>query len=89
VKRFEAIEQQAAEMPISCLCDVLQVSRSGYYAWCGWKPSQRDQEDQTLTDVIGEIFHDNLCCYGSLRIHAALRQIGYLVSRKRVARLMH
>ena len=88
MKRFEAIEQQAEEMPIARLCEVLQVSRSGFYAWCGREPSQRDQEDGALTDVIGELFHDTRCCYGAPRIHAALRQAGYRVGRKRVARLM-
>lgn len=88
MKRYEAIQQQADEVPVLRLCKVLQVSRSGYYAWCGREPSQRQLEDQLLTDVIGEIFHDNRCCYGSPRIHAALRQAGYRVGRKRVARLM-
>jgi hypothetical protein len=41
VKRFEAVEQKADELPVSRLCEVLQVSRSGYYAWCGREPSQR------------------------------------------------
>ena len=88
MKRFEAIQQQADEKPVSRLCEVLQVSRSGYYAWCGREPSQRQQADATLTAIIGEIFHDNRCCYGSPRLHAALRQAGYRVGRKRVARLM-
>jgi hypothetical protein len=50
VKRFEAIERQCDEMPVSRLCEVLQVSRSGYYAWCGREPSQRQQEDAVLTE---------------------------------------
>ena len=88
MKRFEAIQQQADEMPVSRLCEVLQVSCSGYYAWCGREPSQRQQEDATLTEIIGEIFHDNRCCYRSPRIHATLRQAGYCIGRKRVSRLL-
>ena len=41
MKRFEVIQQQADEMPVSRLCEVLQVSRSGYCAWYGREPSQR------------------------------------------------
>jgi transposase InsO family protein len=88
MKRYEAIQQQAGAVPVSRLCEILRVSRSGYYAWCGREPSQRRQDDAVLTDVISNIFHDNRCCYGSPRIHAALRQAGYRVGRKRVARLM-
>jgi putative transposase len=88
VKRFEAIQQQADGIPVLRLCEVLQVSRSGYYAWNGREPSQRQQEDAVLTEEISAIFHDNRCCYGSPRIHAALKQAGYRVGRKRVARLM-
>ncbi len=89
MRRYEAIQEQVDTVPVSRLCEVLQVSRSGYYAWGGREPSQRQQEDALLTDVIGDIFHDNRCCYGSPRIQAALRQAGYRVGRKRVARLMH
>lgn len=88
MKRFEAIERQCDEMPVSRLCEVLQVSRSGYYAWCGREPSQRQQEDAVLTEEISEIFHDNRCCYGSPRIHAVLKQAGHRIGRRRVARLM-
>jgi transposase InsO family protein len=88
VKRFEAIQQQAEEIPVSRLCEALQVSRSGYYAWSGREPSQRQLEDAVLTEEISAIFHENRCCYGSPRIHAALRHVGYRVGRKRVARLM-
>ena len=88
MKRFEAIEEQSDEIPVSRLCEVLQVSRSGYYAWCGREPSQRQQSDERLTEMIAEIFHEHHGCYGSPRIHAVLRKAGYGVGRKRVARLM-
>lgn len=88
MKRFEAIQEQADEMPVSLLCEVLQTLRSGYYAWCGREPSQRQQAHTVLTEKISEIFHDNRCCYGSPRIHAALQQAGYRIGCKCVARLM-
>ena len=31
--------------PLSLLCRVLEVSRSGYYAWCTRRPSKRAQEN--------------------------------------------
>ena len=36
----------AVQFPIKRLCEVFGVSRAGYYAWLGRKPSQRQQRDQ-------------------------------------------
>jgi len=39
--RFAAIRDTlAAEFPVGVACDVLGVSRSGYYAWLG-RPARR------------------------------------------------
>ena len=71
------------------MCRVLEVSTSGYYAWCRRKPSQRAQEDEKLTRRIREIHIYSRGTYGSPRIHAELQdEDGIHVGRKRVARLM-
>jgi transposase InsO family protein len=67
---------------------VLGVSRSGFYAWCGRAPSAREVENQELKREIVRVFHDSRCTYGSPRIHPELRESGYRVGKKRVARLM-
>ena len=70
------------------LCQVLRVSRSGYYAWLGRPISARALQDADLTKVIVEIHRDSRRTYGSPRIHAELLRRGEHCSRKRVARLM-
>ena len=55
------------------MCRVLEVSTSGYYAWCRRKPSQRAQEDEKLTRRIREIHIYSRGTYGSPRIHAELQ----------------
>jgi putative transposase len=70
------------------MCRVLGVSRSGYYAWRNRGPSKRAQKDAMLTEKIREIHDRSRGTYGSPRVHAALRNEGIRVGKKRVARLM-
>jgi len=70
------------------MCDVLEVSTSGYYAWLKRPPSKRAEEDAKLTKMIQEIHHHSKGTYGAPRIHAELAAAGEQVGRKRVARLM-
>ena len=77
-----------AEFPISTMCRVLKVSKSGYYAWHRRQPSKREQDDTMLTDKIQTIHRWSRGTYGAPRIHAQLRDEGVFVGCKRVARLM-
>jgi putative transposase len=46
--KFAFIDEEKAHWPIDALCDVLSVSRSGYYAWKGRPAAPRDLEDAQL-----------------------------------------
>ena len=70
------------------MCQALEVSVSGYYAWRHRAPSPRAQADGTLLAQIQTTFVAGRGGYGSPRIHAALHRQGYRCGRKRVARLM-
>jgi transposase InsO family protein len=70
------------------MCEVLDVSRSGYYAWQGRPASARDQEDDELVVAIKAAHKVGRSKYGSPRVHRALRKNGKRVGKKRVARLM-
>lgn len=70
------------------MCEVLEVSRSGYYAWLGRPPASRTQQNQQLKEQIQHIHQKSRNSYGAPRIHAALNQQGFEVGRHRVARLM-
>jgi transposase InsO family protein len=69
-------------------CELLQVSRSAYYAGRTGGPSMREQRDVVLTGKIVEIHDDSRHTYGSPRVHHELQAQGERCSRKRVARLM-
>lgn len=77
-----------ADYPLKSLCVALGVSRSGYYAWKGRRPSLRRQADERLAEQIRQVHQSSRATYGSPRVAAALRQAGTRTSRKRVARLM-
>lgn len=74
--------------PIEKMCQVLGVSRSGYYYWLKRTPSRRERENQVLLTEIRSIYHKSSCRYGSPKITQVLRSQGYSASRPRVARLM-
>lgn len=86
--RFAFIQAEKARYDISLLCEVLEVSRQGYYAWLGRKPSRRHQRDQWLRRSIHQAFADSSGRYGAPRVLKALRDEGEATSQKRVARLM-
>jgi len=87
--RYEFIASYENEYGVKDMCQVLGVSRSGYYAQRSRGQSQRAQANERLLVRIREEFHLSRKTYGSPRIHAALKRKGVACSRKRVARLMH
>jgi putative transposase len=86
--KYQFIEQYKQEFPVAVMCRVLDVSESGYYAWRKRPQSQHTREDARLTTQIQDLFVARRGVYGSPRIHADLKALGWRTSRKRVARLM-
>jgi len=70
------------------LCRVLGVSPSGFYAWRERPTSARAATDAALSARIKQIHEHSYGTYGVPRIHPQLREEGWRVSAKRVARLM-
>ena len=86
--RFAFIEAEKAYYPVLVLCRVMQVGRSGFYAWLRRAPSARTQADAVLQGQIDRAFLGSRGTYGSPRIRAQLNAEGVQVSKRRVARLM-
>lgn len=85
---YQFVAEHRQEYPITTMCRVLEVSVSGYYAWCKREPSQHARSDAHLAKQVKTAFQANRCVYGSPRVHAELHAQGLHCSRKRVARLM-
>ena len=67
---------------------MLKISRSGYYEFLHRKKSKRAIENETLTEMIEDIFQENHGRYGAMRIHLVLEKQGIPANSKRVSRLM-
>jgi len=70
------------------MCRLLSVSRSGFYAWQGRRVSARAEENTHLVKIIREVYEEGRGEYGSPTICHVMRERGYRVNHKRIARLM-
>jgi putative transposase len=86
--RYEFIEAHEQEFVVRRMCNVLGVSKAGYYAWHEREPSTHDKRDAALAQTIADIHRKSRKTYGSPRIHRALGKQGISCGRKRVARIM-
>ena len=82
------MQEQQAEFSVSSLCRILEVSRSGYYEWCGRSPSAHADADQQLQTKVQHYFAQGRGTYGTRRIKHLLAQEGLQVSRRRIGRLL-
>ena len=76
------------ELPVRVLCELLAVSRSGYYRWQGRGPTQRQRDDAQLAAQIAAAHARSRKNYGAPRIVEELREEGTAISKRRCARLM-
>jgi len=85
--RYQFIRAEKARYPVRLMCRLLEVSRSGFYAWLEGGDS-RELNDRQLLRLIREIFAENLETYGSPRIYRELRERDVRCDKVRVERLM-
>lgn len=70
------------------MCEVLEVSTSGFYDWLKRPESERSRENRQLTEKIKHLHQRSREIYGSPKIHKDLMAAGETCSLNRVARLM-
>ena len=85
---FAWIAAEKAGFPITRVCEVMQVSPSGYYAARGRPESAHARDDRRLRVLVRASFEESRRRYGSPRVHRDLAEQGIPVSPKRIARLM-
>ena len=81
------MRQHRGEFSVSRMCELLHVSRSGFYAWGERPESRRTREDRALLARIEAIHRESREAYGAVKTWKALRAQGVPCGRHRVARL--
>jgi transposase InsO family protein len=82
------IDELSKEHAVWDLCELLEVTRSGYYAWSRGRQSAREVANRMVAEEIKRVFQAKRQRYGSPRITEELRREGQICNHKRVERLM-
>ena len=83
-----AAQRDEHQIPHAAACRALGVSRSWFYKHKDREPTPRQARRQALTAEIGRLFKTHRGTYGSPRITADLRGLGWRVSQNTVAAIM-
>jgi putative transposase len=70
------------------MCQLLEVSRSGYYEWLSRPPRAQVEAAQHVEAKIQYYFAQGRGTYGTRRIKYLLAQEGIPVSRRRIGRVL-
>lgn len=88
--KYAWIAQHRDSHPVSLLCEVLGVSKSGYYAWLGRAPSSRARRRERIDAAVRQVYAASHGVYGSVKIAKKLAACDELETacRNTVARAM-
>jgi transposase InsO family protein len=86
--KFAFIAAREVAFPVSGMCRVLGVTKSGFYAWAKRPKPARAKRDAQLAAEVAAVHKRSRNAYGSPRVHAELKARGVRVGKKRVERLM-
>jgi transposase InsO family protein len=86
--RAFVVAEKLAGRNVARACELLEVSRSAFYASIDRPPSARARADAALSELIARSHRQSRGTYGAPRIRDDLADAGLQVGRKRVARLM-
>jgi putative transposase len=70
------------------MCRVLEINRSGFYAWLKEPQSPRTKEDERLLTKIKQFWMESGCSYGYRNVTRDLKDDGESCGRNRVYRVM-
>lgn len=85
--KYEFMRDHSDEFPVKKMAEVLNLSRSRYYAWLK-NPYVKQRKDEDIGTLIELAFEKSGKRYGSPRIHNELKEDGVPCGKKRVARIM-
>ncbi|WP_154214758.1 IS3 family transposase [Bacillus cereus] len=83
-KKVKVVKNNLHKYAISAMCDVLQLSRATYY----YEAKQAQDTGDELPPLVKEIFRESRQNYGTRKIKVELKKLGYVISRRRIGRIM-
>jgi putative transposase len=86
--RYAFIAEKQVAFPVTMLCRMLEVSRSGFYNYLANPETVRQRRDSALSAQTRSVFLEHKGRYGSPRVRRELRARGDVVSKKKVAQIM-
>lgn len=86
--KYACIARHSGEFPLRLMCRVLEVSRSGFYAWRDRPKSMRERSNDRLKLEIRAVHAESNRRYGAIKVQKELNGSGIACGRNRVARLM-
>ena len=85
--KYAFVRAQDKEFAVKRMCQILQISRSGYYDWRVRKDSERSRRDRVLLKEIVKIHQEMKEAYGAIKTWRTLQRSGTVCGKHRVARL--
>jgi putative transposase len=85
---FAFVARHRGIWPISWMCDALDVSRSGFFAWLRRGPSARAQADETIGAHVRTSFLQSDRTYGARRVWKDVLEAGLACGLHRIEKLM-
>jgi len=85
--KYAFVRLHREQFGVARICEVLQVSRAGYYEWRQRRPSARAKHDVQLLEDIRRVHYANREAYGAVKTWRALQRQGIACGKHRVARL--
>ncbi|MFY8296558.1 IS3 family transposase [Bacillus paranthracis] len=82
--KVKVVKNNLHKYSISAMCNVLQLSRATYY----YEAKQAQHTDDELSPLVKEIFRESRQNYGTRKIKVELKKLGYVISRRRIGRIM-
>ncbi|MBA3029623.1 MAG: IS3 family transposase, partial [Desulfobacteraceae bacterium] len=86
--KYHFVDAEKKAYPIALICVVIQVSRSGYYAWRKYRKSSRQKENESLIPIVCEAHKKSKGTYGARRIAVEIEAHGSSCGRFKAGTLM-
>jgi len=72
--KYAWINQHRDSFPVRVMCDVLNVSPSGYYDSIDRPPSERAKRHERIQQAVEQVHAESYAIYGSVKVTEVLQQ---------------